>query len=90
MLHRSARCTKCARKAAVLQHPSWAEKISAAKKIFSDGGYPGPKLASALVGLPVELEIVNRSEPEWWLKGLASPLGHRTYILVASPLDGPL
>jgi transposase len=30
------------------------------KKIFADGGYAGPKRASALVGLPVELEIVKR------------------------------
>jgi transposase len=32
------------------------------KKIFADGGYAGPKLASALVGLPVELEIVKRTD----------------------------
>jgi transposase len=32
------------------------------KKIFGDGGYAGPKLASALVGLPVELEIVKRTD----------------------------
>jgi len=32
------------------------------KKIFADGGYAGPKLASALIGLPVELEIVKRTD----------------------------
>ena len=38
------------------------EKYPRLKKIFADGGYAGPKLASALVGLPVELEIVKRTD----------------------------
>jgi putative transposase len=38
------------------------------KKIFADGGYAGPKLAGQLVGLPVELEIVNRTDKEGGFK----------------------
>ena len=38
------------------------------RKIFADGGYAGPKLASALVGLPVELEIVKRTDNEGGFK----------------------
>ena len=40
------------------------QKYPRLKKIFADGGYAGPKLASALVGLPVELEIVNRTDKD--------------------------
>jgi hypothetical protein len=50
------------------------------KRIFADGGYAGPKLASALSGLPVKLEIVKRTD-----KSLASPLGDRAHILLAAP-----
>ena len=32
------------------------------KQIFADGGYAGPKLAGALSGLPVKLEIVKRTD----------------------------
>ena len=34
------------------------------RKIFADGGYAGPKLAGALVGLPVDLEIVKRTDKD--------------------------
>jgi transposase len=40
------------------------------KKLFADGGYAGPKLASALVGLPVELEIVKRTDKDGGFKVL--------------------
>jgi transposase len=40
------------------------------KKFFADGGYAGPKLASALVGLPVELEIVKRTDKDGGFKVL--------------------
>jgi transposase len=40
------------------------------KRIFADGGYAGPKLASALVGLPVELEIVKRTDKNGGFKVL--------------------
>jgi transposase len=40
------------------------------KKIFADGGYAGPKLAGALVGLPVELEIVKRTDKNGGFKVL--------------------
>ena len=32
------------------------------RKIFADGGYAGPKLAAAITGLPVALEIVKRTD----------------------------
>ena len=32
------------------------------RKIFADGGYAGPKLASALAGQPIDLEIVKRTD----------------------------
>ena len=32
------------------------------RKLFADGGYAGPKLASALAGQPVEIEIVKRTD----------------------------
>src|SRR5262249_26221320 len=38
-------------------------------KIFADGGYAGP-LANQLVGLPVELEIVKRTDKEGGFKVL--------------------
>ena len=38
------------------------------RKIFADGGYAGPKLASALVGLPVEIEIVKRTDKDGGFK----------------------
>ena len=34
------------------------------RKIFADGGYAGPKLASALAGQPVEIEIVKRTDKD--------------------------
>jgi transposase len=40
------------------------------RKIFADGGYAGPKLARALVGLPVELEIVKRTDKSGGFKVL--------------------
>jgi transposase len=40
------------------------------KKIFADGGYAGPKLANQLVGLPVELDIVKRTDKEGGFKVL--------------------
>ena len=46
------------------------EKYPRLKKIFADGGYAGPKLASQLVGLPVELEIVKRTDKEGGFKVL--------------------
>ena len=46
------------------------EKFLRLKKIFADGGYAGPKLASALVGLPVELEIVKRTDKDGGFKVL--------------------
>ena len=63
------------------------------KKIFADGGYAGPKLANQLVGLPVELEIVKRTDKEGGFKVLRRPLGDRAHILLAAPqppLDGAL
>ena len=42
------------------------------RKIFADGGYAGPKLAAALVGLPVELEIVKRTDKEGGFKIIRS------------------
>ena len=38
------------------------------KKIFADGGYAGPKLAGALAGQPVALEIVKRTDKEGGFK----------------------
>ena len=38
------------------------QKYPRLKKIFADGGYAGPKLAGALFGLPVKLEIVKRTD----------------------------
>ena len=46
------------------------EKFPRLKKIFADGGYAGPKLASALVGLPVEPEIVKRTDKDGGFKVL--------------------
>jgi len=40
------------------------------KKIFADGGYAGPKLASALFGLPVQIEIVKRTDKHGGFKVL--------------------
>jgi transposase len=40
------------------------QKYPRLKKIFADGGYAGPKLASQLVGLPVELDIVKRTDQD--------------------------
>jgi transposase len=37
-------------------------------KVFADGGYAGPKLAAALAGQPVELEIVKRTDKEGGFK----------------------
>ena len=45
-------------------------KFPRLKKIFADGGYAGPKLASQLVGLPVELEIVKRTDKDGGFKVL--------------------
>ena len=44
------------------------QKYPCLKKIFADGGYAGPKLASQLVGLPLELEIVKRTDKEGGFK----------------------
>lgn len=38
------------------------------RKIFADGGYAGPKLASALAGQPVEIEIVKRTDKDGGFK----------------------
>lgn len=38
------------------------------RKIFADGGYAGPKLASALAGQPVEVEIVKRTDKDGGFK----------------------
>src|SRR5262244_396244 len=46
------------------------EKYPRLKKIFADGGYARPKLASQLVGLPLELEIVKRTDKEGGFKVL--------------------
>ena len=46
------------------------QKYPCLKKIFADGGYAGPKLASQLVGLPLELEIVKRTDKEGGFKVL--------------------
>lgn len=43
-------------------------KFPRLRKIFADGGYAGPKLASALVELPVELEIVKRTDKDGGFK----------------------
>jgi len=40
------------------------------KKIFAAGGYAGPKLASALFGLPVQIEIVKRTDKHGGFKVL--------------------
>jgi transposase len=46
------------------------------KRIFADGGYAGPKLASALSGLPVKLEIVKRTDENGGFKVL-----HRRWVI---------
>jgi transposase len=46
------------------------KKFPRLKKIFADGGYAGPKLANQLVGLPVELDIVKRTDKEGGFKVL--------------------
>ena len=38
------------------------------RKIFADGGYAGPKLARALAGQPVEIEIVKRTHKDGGFK----------------------
>jgi transposase len=38
------------------------------RKMFADGGYAGPKLASALVASPVALEIVKRTDKDGGFK----------------------
>lgn len=38
------------------------------RKIFADGGYAGPKLASAIVNLPISLEIVKRTDKDGGFK----------------------
>ena len=38
------------------------------RKIFADGGYAGPKLAAAIAGLPVALEIVKRTDKDGGFK----------------------
>lgn len=62
------------------------------KRIFADGGYAGPKLASALVGLPVELEIVKRTDKNAGFKVLRRRwVIERTFLAAPqSPLDGSL
>ncbi len=43
-------------------------KFPRLRKIFADGGYAGPKLASAIAGLPVALEIVKRTDKDGGFK----------------------
>lgn len=43
-------------------------KFPRLRKIFADGGYAGPKLASAITGLPVALEIVKRTDKDGGFK----------------------
>lgn len=38
------------------------------RKIFADGGYAGPKLASAIAGLPAVLKIVKRTDKDGGFK----------------------
>ena len=38
------------------------------RKLFADGGYAGPKLASALAGQPVKIEIVKRTDKDGGFK----------------------
>lgn len=38
------------------------------RKLFADGGYAGPKLASALAGLPAGIEIVKRTDKDGGFK----------------------
>lgn len=38
------------------------------RKLFADGGYAGPKLAGQLTGLPVDLEIVKRTDKDGGFK----------------------
>lgn len=38
------------------------------RKIFADGGYAGPKLATAISELPVALEIVKRTDKDGGFK----------------------
>lgn len=45
-----------------------SEKYPRLRKLFADGGYAGPKLASALVGQPVEIEIVKRTDKDGGFK----------------------
>ena len=40
------------------------QKYPRLRKIFADGGYAGPKPAGALVGLPVDLEFVKRTDKD--------------------------
>jgi hypothetical protein len=51
------------------------------RKLFADGGYAGPKLAGALSGEPVEIEIVKRTDKDGGFKVMAAP---------QPPPDGPL
>ena len=69
------------------------QKYPRLKKIFADGGYAGPKLASQLVGLPVKAGNRQTHRQGGRFQGLASPLGDRTHVLLVapqSPPDGPL
>src|SRR5690349_11257530 len=63
------------------------------KKIFADGGYAGPKLASALCRVADRAGNRQTHRQGRGLQSLASPLGNRAHILLAtpqSPFDGPL
>ena len=44
------------------------QKFPRVTKIFADGGYAGPKLAGAVAGLPVALEIVRRTDKDGGFK----------------------
>ena len=44
------------------------QKFPRLRTIFADGGYAGPKLASAIAGLPVVLEIVKRTDKDGGFK----------------------
>src|SRR6516164_4855650 len=68
------------------------EKFPRLKKIFADGGYAGPKLASALVGHGRARNCQTHRQG-WRLQGPASSLGDRAHLLLAaaqSPPNGPL
>jgi transposase len=44
------------------------KKCPRLKKIFADGGYAGPKVAASIDHLPVDLEIVKRTDKDGGFK----------------------